>query len=342
MPISEEYVYSGLITGQTEPDPLTEPMAASYEEDIDNTITQAPVPTGDIGGYEQPLSAQEALYQAYTNYADTIDLENAELYKDIVNQMTINEIKYNNQLNEKPNIVVAALRNLPMGIGMATRALFPEPPIEDSEVFDVRFRKQEHMTTLQEKIDSEYALNKKFKYNFQMWKQKTQNGTLPEFGYIEPNLDDERIELDWMDKDLLPGQIGSMRDGVEGALKGLELIDQTGLVRIALMGMAGMPEGLVGSMALSTAGYGTLQRIAGRQDNLSADMSNVINSIRDKTNTSEVSTEEWKRRYTELNKQANAKGIIKGTWTLRLSRNMPIKDKYRRLYYTLLGEMEKK
>jgi hypothetical protein len=172
------------------------------------------------------------------------------------------------------------------------------------------------------------------KYPFDTWYQLSQDGTVqqPEFWDMPP------LEVEkWYEKDVIPWQKGTQayEDFSVGAKKMWGILDATGVPRILAMRLAGMPPELTASMIGSTLMYGSAQRIMGRQDELTSSLSNIADQMY--TAQGETDTaESWKLKYIQLNEQAKRRGIITGDWKLRLSRNLPIKERWKRLYVTLL------
>lgn len=187
----------------------------------------------------------------------------------------------------------------------------------------------------QDHIEKEYELHKIPRYNYGLWLHFSEQGRLPEIELYKPAPIEEEIQLS------PAGEYWEKRLSkfAKGAQFGWSLADATGLTRIAAMGVAGMPDLLVGSMATSTAMYGVTQRIAGQQDNLTAAISNLSDNIMSQKGV--TTGENYKAMYQVLNDNAKRQGYIKSDWVLRMSRNIPVKERWRRLYVTLVAHIEK-
>lgn len=187
----------------------------------------------------------------------------------------------------------------------------------------------------EEKIAKEYSRLEMPKRSYEIWRSLSQDGVRPWTRELweAPSLEEEKYVSP-------SGQayLAGREKFTKGASWMWDTLDATGLTRILMMYMAGMPIEISKSMAVSTASYGMLQRIAGRQDAMSRSISDLHDVV---WGAPKYTGEHYKSLYTQLNDQAKRRGIIKGDWTLRLSRNMPLKERWRRLYITLLAYIEK-
>jgi hypothetical protein len=236
-------------------------------------------------GVVEQTSAQQALFNAYTDYLDKLTAYNDTARSDLANYFEIHQAKFG---------------------------------YDD-------FEKQSHITR-------EYNLVAIPRLSFSEWQLKSRFGTLTEIGTFEPPTLREEAEA-------LPEWKIGLNKFIEGAKIGWQVAASTGLPRIAAMGIAGMPDPLVGSMGISTAMYGGIERIFSQGENIQTQISH----LGDLVSGANINTaESYKNMYLRLNEQAKRRGLIKNNWTLRMSRNIPIKERWRRLYVTLLDYIEKK
>ena len=243
--------------------------------------------TGEVfeRGVVTQTSAQQALFNAYTDYLDRLTSYNLQARSDLENYFEIHQAKFG---------------------------------YDDLE-------KLHH-------IEREYNLVAIPRLSFNEWQLKSRFGTLTEIGTFEPPTLREET-----------AQLTAFQEGVQkfiaGAKIGWQVAASTGLPRIAAMGVAGMPDPLVGSMGISTAMYGGIERIFSQGENIQTQISHLSDLV---SGANVNTAESYKNMYLRLNEQAKRRGLIKGNWTLRMSRNIPIKERWRRLYVTLLDYIEKK
>lgn len=181
-----------------------------------------------------------------------------------------------------------------------------------------------------EKIEKEFKRHEIRKRSYAEWAELTNSGIkldVPEL-YQPPTMLEETSEWERF-----------VNEFQYGANWMWQPIKQTGIPQILAMGLAGMPSYLTKSMLMSTQMMGTMNRLAGAQDASTAMLGNIQDAVLNiKPGTD---TENYKALYTALNEQAKRRGIIKGDWTLRLSRNIPVKQRWKRLYVTLAAHIEK-
>jgi hypothetical protein len=178
---------------------------------------------------------------------------------------------------------------------------------------------------IEQTIERDYMLHALPRLDYETWKLKSRNGTLPELAYVPPTNEEEMDVLD----EILNNE--GLNKFYKGMQYGWEVANSTGLTRIIAMGLAGMPDTLVKSMAISTQIQGNMERLMGKQDALTRTVGTLVSKGGIATGT----ITDYKPLYEQLNEQAQRRGIIKGNWTLRLSRNIPLNERYKRLYYTL-------
>jgi hypothetical protein len=242
---------------------------------------------------------------------------------------------------------------LEMGLTSAERALYDSYTqyLDTVDYWnnDLRAKLEMHYLIEQQQLgysdeEREYKIDKEFqklnrvhlKYSFEDWKEMAKWGSLPDMQtlYGAPSLADE-----------LDAHKEMSNKFATGMKYGFELVDRTGLIRIAAMGLAGMPPGLVGSMAMSTAGYGLMERMAGRQDIITRTVGDVRDKLqavdRGLKHSGSYDETHWKNMYERMNEQALNRGIITSPWRLRLSKNVPIKERWRRLAVTLADHIDK-
>lgn len=285
-PLDTYYEYKGIKGTSHDAGIHIDTMNALVEDRIDPIETSSTLTSGEL-----------MLYEAYTNYLNTVTYTNNTLKAKLEDVYSLSAIKY-------------------------------EMTEEDRD----------------KTIEKEYELYKLPRLDYATWKIKSANGTLPQLAYTPPTAKDELDATNWLHKDLL-GLKGTQSIGniYQGMQYGWNIANQTGLTRIAAMGIAGMPDTLVKSMAISTQIQGNTERIMGKQDELTA----MVTNLGTRAGTAagilkgEKTEQHWKSLYMELNEQAQRKNLIKGNWTLRLSKNMPVKEKYKRLYITLKSYLGK-
>lgn len=290
-PLDTYYEYKGIKGTKHDAGIHIDTMKAIVEDRIDPIETSSTLTSGEL-----------MLYEAYTNYLNTVTYTNNALKAQLEDVYSLSAIKY-------------------------------EMTEEDKD----------------KTIDKEYELYKLPRLDYKTWKLKSANGTLPQLAYTPPTYKEETNWIQGIKDNALYGTsvigaLASTPKGWAGMQYGWNLSNQSGLTRIAAMGLAGMPDELVKSMAISTQIQGNTERIMGKQDELTAMVQNLSTRAGTKVGllTGEKTEQHWKSLYMELNEQAQRKGLIKGNWTLRLSKNMPVKEKYKRLYLTLKSEIDKR
>ena len=186
-------------------------------------------------------------------------------------------------------------------------------------------------------VEREFNRRKEDKMSFQAWQRAGGKPLTKDFEY---DTIDELASLQKLDKDV--------QRIIAGMEKGWQIANDLYLPQLAVL------SALSQSNLFSTTykdQYGNWKK---KRDPEYYDARNLIRNVaREVSQTVAPTTRtiiqsrspetiHYKKEYRRLNAIAKKRGVIKGDWTLRIPRSVPIKERWRRLYHTLKNRLTKR